>query len=580
MAIFSGIAALVTGLAGAAGIGAAGAALIGAGAANLARSLAVSLFLNAITPKQTIPKSQLRATINQATGPRTKLYGQGLLGGTRAFWEVDGNKLYQIAVVNHGALDGTAIAFWVDGKPVSVDADGVVLDEIYDSNLTIKYRAGGLIDGGDYPEIKAVFPTIWTDDHKLVEQATMMAIMTAADGAGFSRSFPKGPSTDIQLEARGALVYDPRLILIDYSDNSGLVAADYMQSADGWNIDITNFDTDLCNQFYDLCDTEIVRKAGGTRKQYRAWGVVDLTAPPKSELARILSTCNAQVYQTAEGKVAFMGGVYEAPDVTITGDDILKFNLVENTDNMDAFNVIKGIYTSVDHAYQDTEAEPLENAASLLVSPEKSFEFDSAMVPDHGQMRQLMKLELNRQNRPFTLSITTNLVGIKARFPKGIGYHVIRVKNDDMDFNEVCEVTGFNGYAEADENGVMQFRYDIELAGIDPAWNEFDPITEEGDAPISPEILETEGVPVPVVTTLEQFSAGGGKGVRVTVADISRPDLVLIARIRVSPSGSYSSMVASELQAESVGRTVGQAYDVTVKYAGGEYSTPTSITIS
>ncbi len=148
-----------------------------------------------------------------------------------------------------------------------------------------------------------------------------------------------------------------------------------------------------------------------------------------------------------------------------------------------------------------------------------------------------------------------------------------------MGFDEVCEVVSHSTYAEDAGDGVLQWRCQMELAGINPAWNDWEALTEEGDAPIAPAVLEAEGTPVPVITILEQFAAGAGQGVRVTIADINRPDLVLTAQIRLSPSGTWSGMVATEFGAESVGRTIGRTYDVRVKYNGGAFSAPASITI-
>ncbi|MCF7700559.1 phage tail protein [Loktanella sp. M215] len=578
MAIFSAIAYGAAYLAASAGFSVAAATAIRMGAANLARSFAVSLVLRALTPKPSIPKQQIRATINQATGPRTRLYGQGLLGGTRAFWEVLGNGLYQIIVMNHGRLDGL-ISYWLDGKPVTV-VDGFVTDSIYDNNVLIDFKNGSAgSEGGDYALPKETFPTLWTDDHKLLDQATVFTRFLAPGAEKFNRAFPKGANTDVQIAARGARVYDFRTGTTGYSDNATLCIGDYVSNGDGFRIARSDMDAGIWSAHADLSDTEIVRRAGGTRPLYRLWGTYSLTEEPKSVLARMLTTCNATVYQTAEGKVGIMGGVYAAPDVTITADDIFRFVLIDGTEKLDAFNVVKGIYTSADHDYQDTEAQPWEDITALLTEPERSIQFDADMVPDHGQMRQLMKLELYRQNRPFSLSITTNLVGIKARFPRGTSYHVIRVQNPDMDFDEVCEVVSHKTYAEADGNGVLQWRCQIELVGIDPAWNAWDAITEEGDAPIAPAVLETEGIPVPVISELAQFAAGAGQGVRVTVADISRPDLVFAAQIRLAPSGSWSAMVATDFEAESVGRTIGNTYDVRVKYNGGAYSDPASIEI-
>lgn len=575
MAVFTAIGLFVQQVAFSVGFSAASAVLIGAGAVSVTRSLALSLFINAITPTASIPKAQIRATINQSTGPRTKLYGQGLLGGTRALWEVSGNELYQIIVMNDGELEEN-ISFWMDGRPVDV-VGGEVTDDIYNGNVKIAWLNGSGV-GGDYPDVTSEFPTVWTSSHELNGQATARAIFTAADAASFNKSFPKGANTDVQIEAKGSLVYDSRTLNTAYSDNSGLVITDYLNKF--WDIPLDKFDTDLCNEFYDLCDVDITKRAGGTRKQYRAWGVVSYTAEPKSELARLLQTCSANVYQTAEGKVAFIGGKYVAPDVTITGDDIMQFKLSEGAPKLDAFNVVRGVYTSIDHSYQDAEAQPWEDETLLLTQPEKSYDFVADMVPDHGQMRQLMKLEYHRKNRPFLLSITTNLVGIKARFPKGIGYHVIRVVNDEMDFDEVCEVLTHDLYAEPDENGVLQWRCVMELAGIDPAWNDWDPILEEGVAPIAPLDLEVEGIPVPTIVLLEQFTDGGNPAIGVEIADDNRPDLEFIGRIRVSPNGDWKGMTEADLRAEKPNRTVGETYDVRVKYVGGAFSSPVSITIT
>lgn len=593
MAIFTSIGIAIGNVALAVGLGFETAVAIGVGAANLAQALVVSLVLNALTPRPSIPKQQIRATINQATGPRTKLYGQALLGGTRAFWEVTENRLYQIIVMNHGRIDGIE-GFWIDGKAVTVNVDGFVMDEPYRNVGTSPSGGiGGIFDlsdiildwrdgsgtGGDYQDVIDIFPTVWTDAHELKGQTTVRAAFRASGPEEYSKIFPKGPQTDVQMEARGSRIYDFRNDTIAYTDNAGLCISNYIDSPDGWNLNRSDFDADIWSAFADLCDEPMVLKAGGTSPRYRLWGVVSLTEDPKSVLSRMLATCSAQVYQTPEGKVGIMGGKYVAPDVTIFGDDILKFSLIDGTEKLDASNVVRGVYTSLAHAYQDTEADPWEDTTALLTQPERSIDFQADMVPEHPQMRRLMKLELARKNRPFTLSITTNLVGIKARFPRGEGYHVIRVVNDDMDFDEVCEVVSHGTYAEPGPDGTIVWRCQIDLVGIDPAWNDWDALTEEGTAPLSPEVLDPEGTPVPVVTTLEQFTAGSGYGVRVTIADINRPDLIFVAQIRLSPSGDWSGMVETDFVAESTGRTLGNTYDVRVKYSGGVYSTPTSITI-
>jgi hypothetical protein len=588
MAVFSGIALAVQAAVYSAGFSATTAILVGAGAANLARSVAFSLVLNALTPTASIPKQKIQATINQAVGSRTKLYGQGLLGGTRALWEVTGNRLFQVIVVNHGRVD-SLLGWWIDSVPVTVD-DGFVVTAPYAnssiggvfnrSDVLLDWRDGSG-EGGDYEDVKSTFPTIWTDDHKLLGQATVRAAFRASGAEEYSKLFPKGPNTDVQIELKGSRVYDFRTGLTQYSDNSALCIADHLNDPDGWDIPYSKFDASIWSKFADLSDEPMVLKAGGTSPRYRLWGVVSLTDDPKSTLARMENTCSAKVYQTADGKVGVMGGKYVAPDFTITGADIFKFALQEDTENLKSTNVVKAIYTSEPHRYKDTEADPWEDTVSLLTEPERSLDLPADMVPEHPQTRRLMKLHQHRSNRPFTLTIITNLVGIKARFPAEEGYHVIRVQYEDdgFVFDEVCEVVSHVTTPDATENGGVKWRCTIELASISPAWNEWDAVAEEGDAPVAPAMLEYEGIPTPTITELSQFVSGSGQGVRVTVLDISRPDLVITAQIKLSTSSSWSGMVATDLEAESVGRTIGSTYDVRVKFNGGEYSDTSSITI-
>lgn len=578
MALFSGIAAFFASVAGAVGFGAAAATAIGATLARLTISIVFSLVSRAFTTKPSIPKQQIQATLNQSAGPRERLYGRGLLGGTRAFWETKSNQLHQIVLMQHGALT-SKLDYWLDGAPVVVNASGKVTSNPYDEKIELDWRDGST-DGGDYTDISTEYPTLWTSDHKLTNQATVRAIFTSPAAAQYAKIFPRGQNTNVQIEAEGVAVLDVRTGTTGYSDNAGLCIVDYMTSVSGWRIPQSKIDVGSASFFADLSDEGIPLKGGGAEPRYRLWGVYNLQEDPKSVLGRMEVACGASVYQTAEGKVGIIGGCYSVPDVTITDDDIYSIEKIEGDSALDAFNVLKGIYTSADHGYQDVEAEAWEDAVSLLTNPEESREMYADMCPSHGQMRRLMKEEAARRNRTWRGRMITNLVGLKARFPKGDGVHTIRVQYDELGMDEDVEVLGHTLMAEKAGDGAIIWKCAIDIAQISPGWFAWDADTEEGTAPAVPPPPEgVEATPVPDIEPLSEITlASGSKAIEAIITDISRPDLTL--EVQYTDGGFWLSMTITDLRAVSSTIAAVTDYQVRARFQGGEWSATSTITTS
>lgn len=575
MAVFTALGSAVTAALG----GGALATTIGLGAASLARGFAVALFLNAVTPRPSIPKQEIQATISQAAGQRIRSYGQNLVGGIRAFWEISGNQLYQIVLINHGAVDGL-ISYWLNGRPVTTDVNGVVTDGTAEGYAKFGFITGDpsnatTLYGANYADVANAFPNVW-DPFTLTEQATMMCIFANEGAEQFFRAFPDGTRTNIQAEFRGANVIDYRTGTIGYSDLSGNCIADAVIELYG--LDFGDVDFSSFQAFAQLCDEDVPLKGGGTEKRYRSWGSFGFEEAPKSVLARLRATCDAEVYQTAEGRVGIMGGVYVAPDLTITGDDILEFDLAEDVPQLDVYSTIKAKFTSQEHGYQDIDAQPWVDTDALAQFGEKVKDIPLEMCPSHSHARRMMKNEYYKANRAFTLRIKTNLVGIKARFPRGEGRHTIRVVNDNYDFDEVCEVISHDLFAEFDANGAVTGWYcDINLAAYGAEFLSWDPATEEGEPPTVPVEIDPDAVPVPVIISLTEFSSSNGVGVAVEISDIGRSDLTFEAQIR-EVGGPFLSMSATEFRADRTGLDTTTTYEVRVRYVGGEWSALQSIT--
>ncbi len=481
--------------------------------------------------RQNVPRQQVQANINQTDSPRVRGYGRVLLGGIRAFWETDDGKLFQIIVLHHGQVDGL-ISFWVDGKRVTVDAEGAVTSDPFDTggtpDLTLLFRDGSG-EGGDYPMIRDQFPDLWTAAHKLMGQATMGARMDHPGAERFAKVFPKGPQTVLQAEVRASRVRNMAGALI-YSENAGLAVRDYFTHPDGWRIPLASVDDASFAAFVARCGEGVPLKAGGTEPRYRICGTYSLDDAPKDVTARMLAACDGQVYQTPEGKVGILGGAWSAPDVTITADDILELSVEDGFDPFTDFNILKGSFTSPAHEYQPTEVPELRDAAALSAQGERVEQIEIDLCPSGSQMQRLMKIHWAKKRRDMTGTLTTNLVGLKARFPKGDGIHTIRVQAPEFGLDGVFEVTS---HSFSVPDGTCR----IGIASISNPypWNA---ATEEREITPPSGILPQPGsqVPPPAGVSMTQVPVRvsgdtyGGK-LRLTVNPVARNDVHLEAQV-------------------------------------------------
>ncbi|TYB83934.1 hypothetical protein [Oceaniovalibus sp. ACAM 378] len=550
------------------------AALIGIGKAIL-WSVASAVF--GPKPPKASPQ-EVQAMLAQATGPRIRGYGEFLLAGTRALWEAQDGKLYQIIATHHGDVS-EIVGWYVDGELVTFDVDGEATTGSAVGYLNVQSILSG--DGGDYPDVRAALPTIWTEDHKLTGLATYSVIMTAPAIDQMSNKFPRSDQTSVQMAAKLSEVMDPRTMVVGYTDLTGPCVLDYLTHPDGYRIPLPAIDLDSFDQFTNLCDQDVDLKDGGTEKRYRVGGYYTLEDQPKEVTARLLATADAQIYMTPEGKVAILGGEWLEPDVTITPLDILSFEMSDGVDVFTDFNVLKGIFMSPAHRYQQTDAQEMRDDTALLTQPERVDTFGVDMCPAFGQMRRLMKCHWNARHRDWTGTIKTNLVGMKARFPRGQGKHVIRLVIEDLGIDQAFEVLG-HSYSVADRT------CDITVASIENPYP-WDAETEEGDPPppLADLVMTNAYVDPPTGLTLGQEVVGLGEGLNAvrltaTVDDPERDDLQLTAEYREISDFLWRPMIVGvgDLRAHSETVQDRQTYNVRARWQGyTDYSISEEISV-
>lgn len=516
--------------------------------------------------KANVPAQQVQATLSQTDAPRIRPYGRNLLGGQRVFFEATEGTLFQIVVCAHGQVDGL-VQFWWDGEPVETDADGFV--HRYKRN----YFRDGSGAGGDYtgipPRNLSLFPTLWTPQHRLQGQATFLAIFGDPSDDNFAKVFPKGAYTVVQAEIRGVRVRNMAGDLV-YSENAGLCIRDLMTHADGWNIPLARLDAASWGNFVALCGEAVPLAAGGTEPRYSLCGYYSLDDALKDTTARMLATCDGQIYETAEGQIGILGGQWSEPDVTITADDILSIEMADGYDPFTDYNVLKGSFVSPLHAYQSTEVAELRDETSLATQEERIEQYDNDMVPSNGQMQRLMNIKLAKDRREMVGSIHTNLVGMKARFPKGDGIYTIRIVAEEFGLDGVFEVTSHSF-------DIPSGTCDIGIASIANPYG----WTTADERPLPPTINELDlpdrSRPAldPVLDQEIVGVSGDVKGVRlvVTVSDPGRGDLNLQAQIAAGThtadaAVAWIDMPAANYRAESGVLDDGATYTVRVRWRG------------
>lgn len=548
MPVFSALALLTTSLSGTLGAGGLG---LSAAAATATANLIVGTTLSLVSSKlfgpqvQRAPRQDPQAVINQALAARTRGYGRCKLGGVRAFFDSRDGYLYQIVMLHTGEIDAIE-QFWIGDKAVTRDDDGKVIDPPYkDSNgrqfVQIWARLG-LDEQDAYGDMLAAWPDIWTDAHQLNGIASMLAIFRSPNATKVAKIFPESYNTSLRVVARLSKVYDPRTGKTAWSRNAALCIRDYLTSRDGYRLTNDQIDDESFANFADLCDERVPLKSGDTQARYTIDGTYSLLDEPTDTLDRMRAACDAELYETPEGKIAIRGGDWTPPTVTLTEKEIRTYELQQGSERFTTFNELKITYTSPRHDYQPQEAvrwiDPDDQAVRGVIS--SSFTVD--MAASAAQVRRLAKIYRAKENPKWFGSITTDITGLRARYDR-----IIRL---------VIPELGIDGPFLVEDHGILAdcSGCTISVRWLGPEAYSWDPATEEKEE--APEAVDTSpgsDLPVPVVTLTQE----AGRVVVATAADPGR-DLDLDAQIR---SGTrWSGMTSDDLTASAEVSAAGTYY--------------------
>ncbi|SCX88194.1 phage tail protein [Paracoccus tibetensis] len=578
MAVFSAIGAALWGIGYAVGFLGAVAGLSTATILSLASAVSsftiaatMTAVQRALSPRVNVPQQEMQAVLNQTDAQRRVYVGQNLVGGIRALFEVKDGVLYQLVLVAHGRIEGFD-RFWIDGEPQTL-ANSL---DWWGKPQPVRYPTGtdkegyvnvvtrnGSGQGGSYPVLLSEFD-IWTEARRLQNQATFLVGSKAPGQEDFVKVFPKGHQTLFQWEIKGRQIYDPRNGQTVYSDNAALVTGHYLRHPDGLKLDQSEIDWLNVAAMADVSDIAVPQQLGGSEPSLRLWGYWTLDEDPRAVLDRMGAASGLRAYETQTGQIGLIGGPYGTPSMTLTAKDIRDIQTRAAISEREGYNVLSVHYMSALHNYEVIEVDPWRDEPRLEIEGEIAQELRMEMCPNRSQARRRGKQQIHDDNRG-RVEVITNLVGLKARFPRFAGQrHTILLDYRPEDGS---------GRVIAGEFEVLDHKFDpvslecrIVLAPVNRACQAWTP-SEEGSVPELPASDAADGPPQ-LIATAAQRIRGGTASLVVEAEALGRDDLSVQARYRLAGTSRWTRMATSDLTAESGVVSDGGRYEIEARWLG------------
>jgi hypothetical protein len=479
------------------GVGAATATILAQGvliAVGLGLSLLSTMLFRPAQPKP----SDGQTLIRQSTAPRQRSYGRVKVAGSYMFANTQTGVLHRVFAMGSGEIDEVE-EHWIDDTLVTVELVGnTVTTPKYNVGGSSKVRLEwelGSAAGYQFLLLEAAFPGVWTSDHlgKGIPKAYMLMHQVKAEQ--INDMFPRLADTLYRQVQRGALVPSVSGGVIgaaSWSDNPARCILDFMIHADGFRIPQAQIAAaiDYWEDAIAICDEAIPLNAGGTEPRYRLWNTYRFDERPADVLARFLQCCDGQVFPTPNGGIGIRVGKWETPAVTIDDDAILAFSEVRRgADILATANTIRARYTSPDHDYQETDADPWIDAGDVADRGEFVADFEFYCSPSHTQTRRLMKIAAARLNPDWAGTMVCNLRGLML-----MGERFFIINCAELGLNITAELVKLDQIFEGNTITGVQ----VEWRSANEAAYDWDETTEEGEAPpLPPPIVPERDIPVP-----------------------------------------------------------------------------------
>lgn len=543
-----------------------------------AATVGASYALQTLTAQK--PKRERQqATLNEAMGPRRFIYGQALVGGTRAFWDSRQGELHQCILLCSHEID-SIVEYWVGDVRVTTDLgnDGGNVTTFPMINKIFFERYLGTAGQAAPTILRARYPEVWSADHRLRGIAHVCVVFGGVKEKERQTVFPQGAYTQLRFTVKGKKLFDPTTGMDPnnpatwaWGDNSADVILDYLRSADGYRRPLSQIDMSSFEDFHAHCAENVPRADGSPVGRYRTWGTIGFDEEPQSVLARLCSTCDGLLYQGPTGLIGIRHGGWTGPLVNISTQHITGAALTQGNDKLGAYNRLKVSYTDPDNYYQATELTARDDLASQAQIGVIEEVRDLAMVPEWTQAARLAKIMMAEDNPLWKGTIATDLMPLDALLEPAVDITYDPVPDGvEPLMNAPCKIGSFT--LRGDLSGC-----DIGFRSVPASAREWNAATEQPARPITPVAISQVNLiedPAGLALSVDRPALSGGiNGVRLLLSwdAPTRDDLDPEAQYSVAGTDAWVPMDVAddELSAVSPPISDGASYEARVRFVAG-----------
>jgi membrane protein implicated in regulation of membrane protease activity len=435
-----------------------------------------------IKPAQDQPQTQMpqtqgqitidqKQTVRQPTAPRKIVYGQTRVGGTYAYLNVANGNQYLYYVICYAGHEVEEIGdIWFDEDIVPIDPDGNVRSGRYAGSVYLEKHLGASDQAASQQMINQN-PGQWTQDHRLQGIAYICGWLvwnnTSGDGT-VGQNVWSGGLPNITAVIKGKKVYDPRTNSIQYSNNSALVAADYLTDPlYGLAIDrTTGLHQDGLIAAANSCDEPVARIDGTTEPRYTTDGMFQSDATPDNIIGQLVGAMQGKAVYDGDQWVIY-AGVYQNPELILTDDDMRKASTIMTlTSSRDACNGVKGTFVGPDNKWQAADFPPVisETFKELDGNYELIKDIQLPFTISSGRAQRIAKIQLLHSRQEIVETFSGKLSCWRVR----TGSTILRTSERYGWLAKPFEVNATNFVVDNDANGNPVLGIDITLSETDP----------------------------------------------------------------------------------------------------------------
>jgi hypothetical protein len=345
----------------------------------------------------------------------------------------------------------------------------------------------------------------WTSAHRGDGITYFGFVFSDADEDSQAKKFPFGrPIPSAVLDA--ALLYDPRDAAQDPDDDSTWVWSDNPVLAILHFLCFSEFgyQRDYATAILphvasweaaaDHCDGLVALDAGGSEKRYRLGGNATTETSPRAVLGQMLATCDGWLVDRGDGGIDIRVGVFEEPDIILTDDDIVGFDIPYGVADEEAVNRLDITFTDSQNKYVETEVDPWQDEADQAARGAlREHRFELSWVQSWTQARRLGKREFTRLQEPLRGTLDLRLEAIDACYQRWI-----RVQSATIP--QLADIVIENRKAHL---SLLAGAVRIGFLGSGAAIDDWTPATDEGTAPSAPAAPANQELPEPANVVID-----------------------------------------------------------------------------